>query len=73
MVIYKRVALVGETLQDIEVAEVPQGKLSSECWTVQFRGLVACDTCEYVNTKDCGGKRIRKIGKNCLGHVVPVR
>ena len=34
---------------------VDQSTLTSDCWTVQFVGLSACDTCEYRNTPECGG------------------
>jgi hypothetical protein len=50
----------------------PQGKLSSECWLVQTEGLDACKHCSVRGTSECGGKRIRKTGKNALGHKVPL-
>lgn len=40
--------------------EIDQSKLLNDCWLIQFEGLVACNECKYLNTKDCGGKRIRK-------------
>lgn len=51
---------------------VSQSKLSAECWPVQVWGLSACKTCEFRNKPDCGGKKIRKTGKNSLGFKVPI-
>jgi hypothetical protein len=56
----------------INTRTVNQGRLSSECWSVQFSGLEACNTCEQKNKKGCGGKQIRKTGKNEKGFSVPV-
>ena len=46
------------------VKEIKQSDLTSDCWGVQFWGLVECDHCEYRGTKDCGGgatlKRLQK-------------
>ena len=39
---------------------IDQNKLTSDCWLIQFNGLKACNKCEYLNKKDCGGKNIRK-------------
>lgn len=49
-----------------------QNKMTSECLMVQFNGLLQCNTCEQKNKKDCGGKHIRKTGKNEKGFNVPV-
>lgn len=51
---------------------VPQSQLTSECWTVQAFGLESCHGCEYKNTRECGGKNIRKTGKNANGRAVPL-
>ena len=51
---------------------VSQQNLSSECWLVQMWGLTDCETCEYKDTSECGGKRIRETGKNALGVSVPI-
>jgi hypothetical protein len=32
-----------------------QNSLTSDCWLVQFDGLVACKSCEAFGTDDCGG------------------
>jgi hypothetical protein len=40
--------------------KINQGSLTSECWLIQMQGLEACKTCEFLNKRDCGGKRIRK-------------
>ena len=43
-----------------ESKEIDQSKLTSDCWLIQFNGLSACETCEFVNTPDCGGQAIRE-------------
>lgn len=50
-------ALVGKNGQ-IDVVNqkvIDQNKLTSDCWPLQFNGLSACQTCEFRDTKDCGG------------------
>ncbi len=61
-----------DRLKNATMRSVKQRNLSSECWTVQVWGLHECKTCEYRNGADCGGKSIRKTGKNEHGHSVPV-
>jgi len=39
--------------------EVDMRQLTSECLGIQFTGLEYCKTCEFLNTDECGGKRIR--------------
>ena len=56
----------------MQTKTVKQNELTSECWSVQVWGLEYCDTCEYLNTAECGGKRIRKVGKNAQGHDIPI-
>jgi hypothetical protein len=56
-----------------EFITVPQSKLSSECFAIQFQGLKACEHCEYKGKKDCGGKKIRKTLMNEKGFQVPLR
>ena len=56
----------------MEVYEIPQKKLTSECWMIQFTGLKACENCEFLNTDECGGKQIREKLINKLGHKVPI-
>lgn len=34
---------------------IDQTQLTSDCWLVQFDGLVACNSCELRETEDCGG------------------
>lgn len=55
----------------MQAVVVNQKKLSSECGIVQFWGLEKCKTCEF-RKKDCGGKKIRKTGRNELGFKVPL-
>ncbi len=43
-----------------ESKEIKQSELTSDCWPIQFNGLSACKTCEFVNTAECGGQTIRK-------------
>jgi hypothetical protein len=57
---------------DIFHTSVKQSDLSAECWTVQFQGLSACETCEAKGTADCGGKKILQTGKNEKGIAVPL-
>lgn len=41
------------TLYDSKV--IDQSTLTSDCWLVQFDGLIACKSCEAYGTDDCGG------------------
>lgn len=54
------------------IRTVPQDKMTSECWLIQFNGLKACESCEVKGKKSCGGKNIVKTGKNEKGHTVPL-
>lgn len=51
---------------------IRQDRLTSECWIVQMWGLKYCDTCEFKDTDECGGKNIRLTGRNEKGLRVPV-
>ena len=51
---------------------VRRSQLSSECWGIQLLGLCHCTDCEYLNTKHCTGKCIRRTGKNANGFSVPL-
>ena len=53
------------------VREVPTAELTSECWTAQLQGLAACEECEFKDG-DCGGREIRRTGKNERGKSVPL-
>jgi hypothetical protein len=57
---YAEGALVDGKLGLKNVKQINQSKLTSECWMIQINGLSACETCKYVNKRDCGGKNIRK-------------
>jgi len=59
MKIQKAIVENGE-IKIISTKEINQDNLTSECWLIQFNGLKACDTCEYLNTSECGGINIRK-------------
>ena len=51
---------------------VKQNQLTTECWPVQMFGLGECRTREFLNKRSCGGKNIRKTGKNEKGFTVPL-
>ena len=52
---------------------VPANKLTSECWMVQIAGLLACKDCEFRDTAECGGKRIRaRLLQPSLGLYKPI-
>ena len=40
---------------------ISQANLTPECWNIQFWGITACQECEFLDTEECGGKRIRKL------------
>ena len=56
----------------MRINKVPQYKLSSECWPVQLWGTNTCESCEFKDSDECGGLKIRKTGKNEKGYVVPL-
>jgi len=56
----------------MRVRVIHSKNLSSECLSVQAWGLAYCRTCPFKNTKNCGGKRIRKLLQNLLGQKVPI-
>jgi len=68
---YGKAVIENGRLVVTETKTINQANLSSECWMVQFNGLTACESCEYLDTEDCGGKEIRKNGKNEKGIKVP--
>ena len=57
---------------EVEIKEINQNELTSECWLVQFQGFKACETCEVKDTEECGGSNIRKTKKNEKGFNVPL-
>jgi hypothetical protein len=59
-------------LGEVVVRTCHQANLTSECWEVQFLGLEACERCEFRGKRECGGKQIRKTGKNTKGIAVPI-
>jgi hypothetical protein len=54
------------------VGTARQGDLTTECWSVQLFGLEHCETCEARGTPECGGKSIRRTGRNSKGVRVPI-
>ncbi len=65
-------AQINENLQKSNVKMVNQGDLLAECWSVQIWGQEHCKTCEFLNKRDCGGKKIRKSGMNEKGIQIPL-
>ena len=57
---YSKGKIVNGKLVITESKQIDQSKLTGDCWIIQFEGISACTHCEYLNTKDCGGKNIRK-------------
>ena len=45
---------------ETNVKIINQSDLTSECWGIQMWGIEKCDTCEFLNTDECGGQEIRK-------------
>lgn len=58
--IYSKAKIVNGQMVITDSKEIDQSTLTSECWSIQLEGLKACERCEFLNTKDCGGKAIRK-------------
>ena len=58
--LYQKAGIKDGKLVVTESKVIDQNKLTSECWLIQFNGLDACNDCEFLNTEDCGGKRIRR-------------
>jgi len=56
----------------MESKTINQGQLTGECWGVQAWGVEGCEKCEYKNSEDCGGKEIRRTGKNSKGFKIPL-
>jgi len=51
---------------------IPAIKMTAECWLVQWSGLSICDSCQFVDSDECGGEEIRETGKNSRGFEVPL-
>ena len=56
----------------MELKTIKQSELSSECWLIQIWRPGSCGSCDVKNTKECGGKKIRKTGKNEKNFMVPL-
>lgn len=69
---YSKVTSIKDSKMEMTSRTIPQSQLTSECWTIQFEGLSACEHCSYKNTKECGGKEIRKKLLNIKGYKVPL-
>jgi len=57
----------------MKVRIIHQSNLTSECWMVQVWGPEYCNSCEYKDSKDCGGQKIRRTSMNAFGKKVPVQ
>ena len=57
----------------MKVRVIHQSNLTSECWSVQIWGPDYCETCQYLNSTDCGGQRIRQSGFNEKQKKVPIQ
>ena len=57
-------------MDEMRKSIINQASLTSECWSVQLFGLKHCKTCEFLNTKECGGENIRKIKRNSKGYKI---
>ena len=64
---YKTIKNIASELKTVKIQHIEQSRLSGECWSVQFSGLVACKGCEFKNTEECGGQRILETGENKQG------
>ena len=53
--IYKEGYLENGELKFKNEKEIEQSTLTSDCWLIQFKGLMACNTCELKDTDECGG------------------
>lgn len=56
---------------------ISQNHLTDECLLVQAWGLGECESCRCRGSKEtphwnCGGKKIRKTGRNSKGYSVPL-
>ena len=61
-----------KTVKIGKIGQCNQADLTPECWSVQFWGLEYCESCEFKNSQECGGKDIRQKGKNTKGINVPI-
>ena len=59
-----------EMLTSTEIARLE--RLTKECHDIQLWGKKVCKDCLLKNNRRCGGKQIKKTGKNSKGFVVPV-
>ena len=57
---YSEAKLKDGQLIFVNEIEVDQNKLTADCWLIQIKGLIACETCELKDTDECGGKEILK-------------
>jgi hypothetical protein len=58
--LWQKAVLENGVLKVVSSQEVDQSKLTADCWSIQVEGLKACEKCEYLGKRNCGGKNIRK-------------
>ena len=58
--LYQKAKIKNGQIIIISSEVIDQSKLTAGCWRIQFDGLITCRHCEFLNTKNCGGKFIRK-------------
>jgi len=59
-VLYQKAKVEDGRMVITENKVIDQSKLTSDCWLIQFGGLLACETCPAKNTPNCGGQTIRE-------------
>lgn len=53
---FQKARLIKES-EGYKVAIMNSKDLDPTCWLVQFWGVNYCKTCEFLETKDCGGSK----------------
>ena len=48
-----------------ESKQIDQNSMTTDCWLIQFDGLLACKTCESKGTSECGGgETLKRLKEN---------
>lgn len=58
--LYQKAKIKAGRVLIVESTEIDGGKLTSDCWLIQFDGLKACKGCELRYSSKCGGGRYPK-------------
>lgn len=56
-----KATIMDNDLNPIKSKVIKQSDLTPGCWSIQMWGISACETCEYLNTDECGGKETREL------------